>query len=527
MPESRLNMARFRTLIVAAICFGLICLFSAFSVPGLESQAGIHQSLLSFIAFLCFGSVALAGFAYRKSDRKLLEQIALGLVGLAGLAVAEAAAWTFISPLLDSGRSAFRTHFAFLPLFYMGAVALLRTRTALKLCWTFWFLIFSITLAGVYFRLGMDLQRDGVVGLLVWVGLGNPLFLLVLHALPHYEDTLDQNANELADLRQRTGLVGKLEESDRRFNLVVDGLQVGVWDLFLADPRRLWCSTRLYELTGYSPGELDADVESLRSLIHPEDQQRVFEETTHQLSQGDVLDVELRLNTRHRGFRWFNSHAMAERDKHGSLIRLAGAIADVHDRRVAEQALHMTQAELTRMAYRDTLTDLHNRRYFDEHFKREWERARRSRQPLTLMLLDLDHFKSYNDRYGHPAGDLCLVEVAHLLKRATSRATDILVRLGGEEFGIVLPETTGEGAEEVAARLRQLLQISAIPNEGSPEKLLTVSIGYAVLEHAEGPSANEMYEQADRALYEVKRRGRNGVLKFWGKANLTAVSKEA
>lgn len=527
MTDEPLNETRYRTLVYGAVCFGLICLIGAVSVSGFGFDVVAHQALLGFLSVLCFGSVALAAFAKRSGDRVLLERIALGLVALAGLAMAESVAWTFVSPLLETGRSAFRPHFAFLPLYYLGAVALLRMRAALILCWIFWGVMLVVTIAGLYLRVGMDFSHDGVIGLLAWMSIGNPLVLLLLHALPRYEEQLSQNASELADLRQRSGLLEKLTESERRFDLVVEGLQVGVWDLWLGSKPRLWCSKRLYELTGYTPEDFDGKgPESYLNVVHTDDRQRVWEDSTRQLGQGDVLDIEFRFNTRNRGYRWFNSNAKAERDANGQVQRLAGAIEDIHDRRSAEQALHMTQAELTRMAYRDTLTDLHNRRYFEEHFRREWERARRSRQPLTLMLLDLDFFKSYNDRYGHPAGDLCLVEVAHLLSRATSRATDILARLGGEEFAIVLPETTGPGAEEVAVRISQLLKAAAIPNEGAPEKVLTLSIGYSVLEDPDGPSANELYEQADRALYEVKRRGRNGSLRFWGRADLSVVPKE-
>lgn len=527
MTDQALDETRYRTLQYGAVCFGLICLIGAVSVSGIGINAVAHQALLGFLAVLCFGSVALAAFAEQRRDRVLLGRIALGLVALAGLAMAESVAWTFFSPLLDTGRSAFRPTFAFLPLYYLGVVALLRMRVALLLCWVFWGLVLAITVAGLYFRLGMDFSHDGVMGVLTWVAIGNPLVLLLLHALPHYEEQLSQNKFELADLRKRSGLVDQLTDSERRFDLVMDGLQVGVWELWIGSKPRLWCSKRLYELTGYTPEDFTATgPDTYLNVVHADDRQRVWEDSTRQLAQGDILDIEFRFSTRNRGYRWFNSHAKAERDANGQVVRLAGAIEDIHDRRTAEQALHMTQAELTRMAYRDTLTDLHNRRYFEEHFRREWERARRSRQPLTLLLLDLDYFKSYNDRYGHPAGDMCLVEVARLLSRATSRATDILARLGGEEFGIVLPETSTIGAEEVAARIAQLLKAAAIPNEGAPDKVLTLSIGYAVLADPDGPSANELYEQADRALYEVKRRGRNGALQFWGRADLSVVPKE-
>jgi two-component system chemotaxis family response regulator WspR len=165
------------------------------------------------------------------------------------------------------------------------------------------------------------------------------------------------------------------------------------------------------------------------------------------------------------------------------------------------------------MSYRDPLTDLHNRRYFEEHFQREWERARRNRQPLALVLIDLDHFKAYNDQYGHPAGDAALIKVAELLSRCANRATDIVARLGGEEFGIVLPDATGHGADEVARRVLTQLVAEEIPHAGAPNKIMTLSAGVAAIEGPEGPGPAELFEQADRALYEAKRRGRNGTVR--------------
>jgi diguanylate cyclase (GGDEF)-like protein/PAS domain S-box-containing protein len=315
-------------------------------------------------------------------------------------------------------------------------------------------------------------------------------------------------------MRSRTELMDKLTESERRFNLVVEGLEVGVWDRWIGPPERRWWSPRFYELIGFAPEELTPTEDHLKALLHPDDRDGVWEDGTEQLRKGDVMNIDFRLRTRHRGYRWFNSRARAERDASGRMVRLAGSLNDIHDRRTAEDALHTAQAELTRLSYRDPLTDLHNRRYFEEHFQREWERARRNRQPLALVLIDLDQFKAYNDQYGHPAGDAALVKIAQLLSRCANRATDIVARLGGEEFGIVLPEATATGADEVARRVLAQLVATEIPHAGAPHRIMTFSAGIAAIEGPEGPGPAELFEQADQALYEAKRRGRNGTVRF-------------
>jgi diguanylate cyclase (GGDEF)-like protein/PAS domain S-box-containing protein len=306
--------------------------------------------------------------------------------------------------------------------------------------------------------------------------------------------------------------------SEQRFNMVVDGLQVGVWDRFIGEhgDERRWWSARFYELIGYTPETMEPSEDNLKALMHPEERETVWQAGTDQLLRGDIMDIDFRLNTKHRGYRWFNSHAKAERGADGRPVRIAGAIADIHDRKMAEQALLETKHELTRLAYRDTLTDLHNRRAFDEQFLREWERARRYGRPLSLLLLDLDYFKPYNDRYGHSAGDRCLVELARLVQVCLHRPADIVARLGGEEFAILLPETHADGSMEVAQRINNTIRSAAIPHETSPRAVVTASVGASTASSdAPWPATHSvLFEQADQALYRVKRRGRDSVIHY-------------
>jgi diguanylate cyclase (GGDEF)-like protein len=515
MTPEPVNHTRYRALrggllLVAGVCVG------GFAVVVQLPQAQPFE----WILFLVVGIAAVllvpvAARARDRGDRATLELIARVIIVVGALLLLQRVAFGMYGPLIhDRSLYLFRASYSFLPFLYLAAFAVMRARQALRACWLIWAAVLALTVPALVVHVGFDPERYGFIMLLMWLLLANPLFILTMRALPHYEDTLDRRNAELAEMRERTELMGKLAESERRFNLVVDGLEVGVWDRWVGPPERRWWSPRFFELLGYAPGDITPDEPTLRGLLHPDDRERVWKLGTEQLAKGDLMDLDFRFQTKHRGYRWFNSRARAERGLDGRLVRLAGSLTDIHDKRVAEDALHAAQAELTRLAYRDTLTDLHNRRYFDEHFQREWERARRSRQPLSLLLVDLDYFKAYNDRYGHAAGDSCLVEFSHLLSRCANRPADIVARLGGEEFGIVLPETSAVRGAKVAQRLQLLLQQDAIPHEGSPLGIVTFSGGIASIETPDGPDPAELFERADRALYECKGRGRNGTLRY-------------
>ncbi len=506
---------RYRTVQAVLALLGLMSLGAALLL--LELPVPRPFDLVLFVA-VALGCVALLPVAHRaalRGDRMALERIGLLCVAAFSVLVLQRIGATFYGGLFaDPAENLFRMQHASMLALYLVAVAVMRARIALRYCWGLWGVVVAVTLPGLWLVAGFDLARPGMVSLLVWLLVANPLFLLLMHALPKYEEQIDRQTAEVAEMRGRTDLVDRLAESERRFNLVVDGLEVGVWDRWVGPPERRWWSPRFFELIGYGADEIKPTEATLRELLHPDDRDRVWKLGTEQLAKGDLMDVDFRFETKHRGYRWFNSRARAERDGKGKLLRLAGSLTDIHDKRVAEDALHAAQVELTRMAYRDTLTDLRNRRYFDEHFQREWERARRGRQPLALILIDLDHFKAYNDRYGHPAGDACLVQFAKLLVRCASRPADIVARLGGEEFGLLLPEATAIGAEDVAQRLQQLVQNAAIPHAGAPKGVLSFSAGIAAIEAPDGPGPAELFEHADRALYQVKRRGRDGILRY-------------
>lgn len=198
------------------------------------------------------------------------------------------------------------------------------------------------------------------------------------------------------------------------------------------------------------------------------------------------------------------------------------AATNLHlEERVAERTDELAQANQALMALNhrlevlsnsDGLLGIANRRYFDDRLEREWRRSVRERQPLSLLMIDVDHFKGYNDRYGHQAGDLCLQSVAQAALMALKRPGDLLARYGGEELAVILPNTHLDGAIPVAREIQRELAEKHIPHAASPvADLVTLSIGVAAMLPDDQTSAAMLVAVADRGLYAAKDRGRNRI----------------
>lgn len=179
-------------------------------------------------------------------------------------------------------------------------------------------------------------------------------------------------------------------------------------------------------------------------------------------------------------------------------------------RRMAED-LHDTNARLTLLASLDGLTGIANRRSFDERFAQEWHRALRLCKPVALAMIDLDNFKQFNDHYGHVAGDQCLCAVAQVLGEQLQRPEDLVARIGGEEFALLLPHTSADGALKVVERIRAAILELNIEHSGNSWGRVTVSIGYSALTPTQPDGQSGLIQLADAALYQAKSGGRNRV----------------
>jgi diguanylate cyclase (GGDEF)-like protein len=173
------------------------------------------------------------------------------------------------------------------------------------------------------------------------------------------------------------------------------------------------------------------------------------------------------------------------------------------------EALQRERSALQAIAWTDALTGVPNRRFFAQALRRVWRGERRVGLSQAILMIDVDHFKLFNDRYGHPTGDACLRQVAQALQRALVRPDDVLARYGGEEFIVLLRDTDAAGAQVVSERMRAAVENLRMKNEGCPQGVVTVSVGAASAPLSRAVDATSLVEKADRALYEAKSAGRN------------------
>ena len=183
----------------------------------------------------------------------------------------------------------------------------------------------------------------------------------------------------------------------------------------------------------------------------------------------------------------------------------------IRERRRLVEDLNNSNAQLLMLASLDGLTGLANRRSLDENLSQEWKRARRLKTPLALIMMDVDLFKQFNDRYGHRAGDDCLRATAGVLRERSRRAEDHVARFGGEEFIVLLPHTDLAGAQHMAEEIREAIYALHIPHQDSPWEYVTLSLGCAAITPTRDGSESELMNLADAALYKAKRAGRNCV----------------
>ncbi len=201
----------------------------------------------------------------------------------------------------------------------------------------------------------------------------------------------------------------------------------------------------------------------------------------------------------------------------------SGIIRDISERKNMEQQLLSNQAKLEennqllqKLSTEDSLTSIYNRRFYDDYIHNEWKRASRDKYPISLVMIDIDFFKPYNDIYGHQLGDDCLKTVAKAIKSVFHRPADIVARYGGEEFVVVLPETEKAGALKISEEIRNQIEMLKINHSGSKvSSYVTASLGLAtIIPNEELKDPKLLVQKADQALYEAKSKGRNKVVSY-------------
>ncbi len=277
-----------------------------------------------------------------------------------------------------------------------------------------------------------------------------------------------------------------------------------------SEGERSYVSPSFSAMTGWTPAELAG---MRRHDMVFTDDQAAIDDVLGGLDAGDASPTcRYRHFTKGRGLIWVEMRARAAAAKRDGVLDYILNIRDISTQKLAEEELAEANAELSAMTLSDALTGISNRRNFDQTLRREWRRAMRNARPLALLMIDADHFKAYNDRYGHVLGDECLKLIAQLLAAGVRRAGDVVARYGGEEFAAILPDLTAEKAAIVAERMRMSLVEAAIAHDGNTDGIVTVSIGVASLVPGRGLEPRELIALADEALYRAKEDGRNRVV---------------
>lgn len=298
-----------------------------------------------------------------------------------------------------------------------------------------------------------------------------------------------------SDITKRVQTERALKASEERLSLALEGAKLGMWD-WLLDRQLLTFNTIAERILGYRSGDVAPHLESVRDLVHPADEDRLVAAMEAHLSdERPFFEVDVRMRRKSGGYVWTNLRGqVTERLSSGRPVRVTGMLIDISQRKELE-------ARLERLATTDSLTGLFNRRHGVEVLRNEIERARRTGATFSLVLMDIDHFKSVNDRFGHDVGDRVLSDVAALLGRRLRRI-DTAARWGGEEFALILPETAREDARRFAGELLERMDEIRTP-DGEP-----IGASFGVVDYRQDESASDLVKRADRLMYRAKHAGR-------------------
>ena len=246
--------------------------------------------------------------------------------------------------------------------------------------------------------------------------------------------------------------------------------------------------------------------------MHPDDRTYVVEFCVSQSRAGVDHEADYRALTSTGDYVWIRDVVHVVRNAQGEVEALIGFMFDISERKKTEEKLLALQKELEALSFKDGLTNIANRRRFDASLELEWDSAIRLRQPLSILLFDIDFFKQYNDLYGHVQGDRCLVDIAQTLSLALDGPRDLVARFGGEEFIVLLPGADASVALKVAERCQRLIQKQAIVHAHSPhDQRVTVSVGVGTVIPDEHIKPSQFLEQVDQRLYLAKKNGKNRV----------------
>jgi diguanylate cyclase (GGDEF)-like protein/PAS domain S-box-containing protein len=352
--------------------------------------------------------------------------------------------------------------------------------------------------------------------------------------ISHYLKLEKANENSLEDIKL---IVDELErqlkqntEDRERFELFVQATGDGIWDWNLSD-NKFYFSSRWKSMLGFADDEFVGSFVEWQNLVHPEDLGKLLMMWSKCTEGETSYTIEYRIKNKSGYYIWVASRAIALIDENGDVYRLAGSHTDITEKKEAELKLlnhqkyleaeiaastaELEQANklLRELASIDGLTGLNNRRAFDEAIKREWNRCKREHKTFSLIMLDIDFFKKYNDTFGHLEGDIVLKKLSGALTATVRRATDIVARYGGEEFVVILPDADEKQVLDAARKIQKHVDELNIPAvKESTYKNVTFSMGIGTTMPSDINSWESTLEQVDQALYKAKETGRNKII---------------
>ncbi len=300
-----------------------------------------------------------------------------------------------------------------------------------------------------------------------------------------------------------------LDASPDVYRTLLESTKAIPWRIDWATMRFTYIGPQIEALLGWSPSSW-MTVNDWAERMHPEDRQKTVDFCVSQSQQGVDHEADYRALTRDGDYVWIRDVVHVARRADGSVEALIGFMFDITARKQAEDKILQLQRELEVLSYRDSLTGVANRRMFDTLYPVEWAKARATGEPLSLVVIDIDYFKQYNDHYGHVQGDECLRRVAQALDAGASRSRDLCARFGGEEFVLLLPATDAEAARGVAERCRKLLKYEALPHARSGiGRTVTVSMGTGTIVPGSDDAPDIFLARIDHRLYQAKSAGRD------------------
>ena len=284
------------------------------------------------------------------------------------------------------------------------------------------------------------------------------------------------------------------------------------WKIDWATMTFAYVGPQIEELLGWTPASWKSAQDWVERM-HPDDRAWVPDFCIGQSKAGVDHEADYRALKSDGSYVWIRDVVHVLRNEKGETEALVGFMFDISERKRTEEQLKELRHKLEDLSFKDGLTGVANRRRFDALFETEWRSARRTKKPLSLILIDIDFFKQFNDKYGHVRGDDCLRRVAQKLGAQGARPRDCVARYGGEEFVLLLPETDAEGAAHIAARCREALAEEKITHEASSvAKIVTLSIGAGTIVPGQDDDASKFLERVDQSLYQAKKQGRNTVV---------------